>query len=116
MARTFEASTLFLKKITPIYITEWAINFIFSTPPLTLSLCCTRRAVSDSAESSVNGELCHQRGFVHAGPEERRKGGHRRMIESESHDQAFQRARAATCEACGGGLGRFGKFSLEEEE
>ena len=28
------------------------------------------------------------------------------------HGQAFQRARAATCEACGGGVGRFGALVL----
>ena len=75
---------------------------------ITLDLGTSRKA--PVRMKGVVGELCHQRGFVHARLEEQRKGGHRRRV---SHDQAFQRARAATCEACGGGVGRFGEFSLE---
>ena len=75
---------------------------------ITLDLGTSRKA--PVRMKGVVGELCHQRGFVHARLEEQRKGGHRRRV---SHGQAFQRARAATCEACGGGVGRFGEFSLE---
>ena len=76
---------------------------------ITLDLGTSRKAPPVRMKGVV-GELCHQRGFVHARLEEQRKGGHRRRV---SHDRAFQRARAATCEACGGGVGRFGEFSLE---